>query len=242
MATEHYLTKLVDQLWEYRGKHFPDCDYLFDDSYHKPNPPVFTKCHASWNVLLRPEASREERTVVWEAIPPSKRQKWFGSMKSSQALAQSVFANLRARQRMDLLSQLMGGDGMPLFHRRPSYALETDLECYRRAGVFPRRAVDLDVAKRVENRTRHMSAEQKEVQGRGQSLQWLLCSGCRVSRSRICVCEPNGAPGLAAGPCGVTDHHVCAWSGHIPSLGCVVGYRMGCEMGVAILQDNSRNS
>src|SRR3990172_7046943 len=128
MATEHYLTKLVDQLWEYRGKHFPDCDYLFDDSYHKPNPPVFTKCHASWNVLLRPEASREERTVVWEAIPPSKRQKWFRSMKSSQALAQSVFGNLRARQRMDLLSQLMGGDGMPLFHRRPSYALETDLE------------------------------------------------------------------------------------------------------------------
>ncbi len=145
MATDDYLTTLVDQLWEYRRRHFADCDYLFDE-HREPNPPVFTQPHASCNVLLRPGAGPEGRMAVREAIPVSKRHRWFRSMKSSQALAQSVFANLVVHRKMGILSQLMVDGGEPLSYRRPGSRIEVDLE-YEVAYLGERRRgrTNLDV-------------------------------------------------------------------------------------------------
>ena len=58
-------------------------------------PPVFKPEHAHRNVLLRPDAAPDEIEAVLSAMPAGTHHKWFRSMTSSQALAQSVFANLK---------------------------------------------------------------------------------------------------------------------------------------------------
>jgi len=60
--------------------------------------------------------------------------KWFRSMTSSQALAPSVFANLKWHGKLGLLADLRGVDRLPVFPSgvvRPRYSWETpnlDLE------------------------------------------------------------------------------------------------------------------
>ena len=46
---------------------------------------------------------------------PAGHHKWFRSMTSSQALAQSVFANLKYHNKLGLLADLRGEDGLPPF-------------------------------------------------------------------------------------------------------------------------------
>ena len=48
-------------------------------------------------------------------IPPYEHHKWFRSMNSSQALAQSVFGNLAIHDCLEVLSDLLDDDGSPLF-------------------------------------------------------------------------------------------------------------------------------
>ena len=74
--------------------------------------------------MLRPGAARDEIEAVLSAIPAGMYHQWFRSMTSSQALAQSVFANLRWHGKLGLLADLRGEDRLPIFPSgvvRPRY-------------------------------------------------------------------------------------------------------------------------
>lgn len=122
-----YLEGLVERLWRYRGTQFAGAGDAFDWRI-PPKPPVFSRSQADLNVLARTGASEAERQQVLAELPIGRRHKWFGSMKSSQALAQSVFANLKVLGKLDVLAGILGDDGQPIFFSRPAseYRLALD--------------------------------------------------------------------------------------------------------------------
>jgi hypothetical protein len=67
------------------------------------------------NNLLIPPCSANEREHIIGKILPSKRHKHFGSMRSSQALAQSVFGTIEVLRKLPLLSAVKSEDGRPAF-------------------------------------------------------------------------------------------------------------------------------
>jgi hypothetical protein len=117
-----YSDELLERLQQYRRSAFPDS--LFETKW----PHVFRKEHASLNVLTKPGSSDGEKEQVLKGISVPKRQKWFRSMKSSQALAQSVFANLRVYNKLFCLAGLRGDDGKPLFVRGTPNDQQCELE------------------------------------------------------------------------------------------------------------------
>src|SRR4051812_24975547 len=104
-----YRRSLTARLWAYQQVAFPDEEHLFDQKYsHLPNPPVFAKESAHRNVVV-PDDSAQAAAVL-KLLPPSKQHRWFRSMKSSQALALSVFGNLKILNRSHCLAQVQDED------------------------------------------------------------------------------------------------------------------------------------
>lgn len=121
-----YGDDLRARFWRYRDEQFSVAAHLFDDHYQRGGgqPPVFKPEHAHWNVLVRPGAGPDEIVAVRSAIPDGMRHKWFRSMTSSQALAQSVFANLKYHGKLGSLSDVPGEEDLPPFPAsvvRPGY-------------------------------------------------------------------------------------------------------------------------
>lgn len=111
-----YVKDLVNGFWKYKKDNFTD-DSIFDPPHiHSPDsPPVFRPYAASNNVLLKQGLSDKIKQEVLNQIPTNQRHKWFRSMRSSQALVQSVFGNLKVFKRLDCLAELNGDNGKPLF-------------------------------------------------------------------------------------------------------------------------------
>jgi hypothetical protein len=66
---------------------------------------------------------------VLKLVPREKRHKWFRSMKSSQALALSVFGNLKVLNRTRFLSEVRADDGsVPAFGHGQIEASDLELE------------------------------------------------------------------------------------------------------------------
>ena len=114
--TSDYLSDLFLRLWAYRRSTFGDSDY-FDRpvSDTQKRPPVFKPLHVDKNVLVRPGSSRVERSAVVRTLARQKRQHYFASMRSSQALTQSVFGNLKVGKQLDCLLDLQDENGLNLF-------------------------------------------------------------------------------------------------------------------------------
>jgi hypothetical protein len=90
-----YKTELNQRYWEYQAAHFPVWEKFFDrPKAQDRRPPVFQREEAWRNVIVSPNASPQEIKRLLAFVPVGERHKWFGSMNSSQALAQSVFGNL----------------------------------------------------------------------------------------------------------------------------------------------------
>jgi hypothetical protein len=118
-----YEDDLSANFWAYATRHnlLGDLDAPYDA--RRSRPPVFKWAYADRNVLQRPDASAAERGEVLARIPRRFRHRWFGSMRSSQALAQSVFANLKVHGSLDALSAIVADDGSPLCGPTPGDAL-----------------------------------------------------------------------------------------------------------------------
>jgi hypothetical protein len=116
LRDEHrrYLLHITELLWRYRASRFAGQDHLFDQ-HVRPSPPVFTREHALRNVITRPDTLGDERERVLTEISGLGRHRWLGSMRSSQALAWSVFASLKATGKTHLLARLQDDRGLPLF-------------------------------------------------------------------------------------------------------------------------------
>ena len=92
---------------------------MFDEQFSRlPNPPVFKKEAAHQNVIVPDDP--ELAATILRLVHPEKRHKWFRSMKSSQALALSVFGNLKVLNRTSCLSEVTADDSaIPAFGPGP---------------------------------------------------------------------------------------------------------------------------
>jgi hypothetical protein len=115
-AYDQYLIGLVDQLWDYRARAFGADESLFDSPRRRPDrAPVFRPEAGDRNVLVPPGSDPATALRVRRAIPPGERHRYFASMRSSQAVAQSVFANLQASGELGALAGWTDDDGLPVF-------------------------------------------------------------------------------------------------------------------------------
>ena len=96
-------------LWDWADGHH--CGEL-DGGKREGRPPVLGGKSVSKNVLLPQDAKAEK---IRCAVSEPQRHRWFGSLKSSQALAQSVFGALHAFERLDLLKNVLAECGRPAF-------------------------------------------------------------------------------------------------------------------------------
>ena len=112
----NYKTDLCRRYWAYQRYQFQNKPEFFDQPQtQNARPPVFLK-HEAWrNVIQNPDATESEQERLLKMIPVKERHKWFGSMSSSQALAQSVFGNLSVKKQLYFLANLEDDSGNALF-------------------------------------------------------------------------------------------------------------------------------
>lgn len=127
-----YVAYVTGRLWDYRALRFADRDEFFDRRYEAGSrPPVFNRESGDQNVVVSQEPAKA--AAVRGLIPIKKRHRWFRSMKSSQALALSIFGNLKILGHADVLEAVKSdGNGGPAFGSGPirsdSIVLEHDAE------------------------------------------------------------------------------------------------------------------
>ena len=113
--TVTYKAELNQRYWEYQESQFPVWQ-LFDPLHSQGmGPPVFRSSEAWLNVIVNPNANQQEIDRVLALVPKGDRHKWFRSMNSSQALAQSVLGNLWIDGSLSSLSELQDDGGRALF-------------------------------------------------------------------------------------------------------------------------------
>ena len=114
-AYKDYLSAIVHRFWDYVELVFGNRPELFDGSVRSPSrPPVFVVGAAEHNLLFPPSAGPEVHDAIISSLPASKRHRYFASMRSSQALAQSVFGSLAAMGKEAVLAGLTADDGLPM--------------------------------------------------------------------------------------------------------------------------------
>ncbi len=111
-----YKSELNQRYWEYQKSYFSNLEKFFDCPYaNNGRPPVFIRSEAWRNVIINPDANCDEKNELLCLIPKGERHKWFGSMNSSQALAQSVFGNLAVYGFLLCLAELKSDENLELF-------------------------------------------------------------------------------------------------------------------------------
>jgi hypothetical protein len=124
-----YMAELLDVMWGYRGSRFAGNDGVFDrPAPSKMRPPVFQRGEEERNLILKKDAPAGVNQAVIAAGPVESRHRWFRSMKSSQALTQSVFANLIHHGKLPLLAGLKTEDGETAFFDEAPGAESVQLE------------------------------------------------------------------------------------------------------------------
>src|SRR5450756_285190 len=97
---------------DYRRQHFEGRENMFRTG---GDAVVFLKEHAAANLLIPPFASNEQRDQIVGMIPTTQRHRHFGSMQSSQAIAQSVFGTIASFNCLPLLANVTADDGRQAF-------------------------------------------------------------------------------------------------------------------------------
>jgi hypothetical protein len=99
-------------LWNWADRHLSD---QLDGGRRHGRPPVLKSEFAEKNVLVPPNGTHANE--IRAAIEPSQRHRHFASLRSSQALAQSVFGTIGAFGCLDLLTEVTAEDGRPAFFK-----------------------------------------------------------------------------------------------------------------------------
>lgn len=112
----NYKSDLNRRYWEYQKSKFPDTKNFFDClCADDRRPPVFIRSEAWRNVIVNPDVTQDEESHLFALVPDGDRHKWFGSMNSSQALAQSVLGNLAIYGFLSCLAELKSAEELELF-------------------------------------------------------------------------------------------------------------------------------
>ena len=124
----NYTSELIQQFWDYvDADSSGEKNHLESPNRNVQRPPVFRRKFASENILISPDTDDDTRNAIVSTLPINERHKYFASMRSSQALAQSVFGNLAARGALGLLNGLSSEEGLLAFRidlERTSMQLE----------------------------------------------------------------------------------------------------------------------
>ena len=132
--TQEFKEDMIRRFWRFKGLRFPADDPRFEEARPRGlRPPVFHEAYAEGNLLIDPALTESERLRLIGMIPALKRHLWFRSMRSSQALTQTVFGSLAVTGRLGLLAGLETEDGerpfQPNAHGAAHLALEVDVDC-----------------------------------------------------------------------------------------------------------------
>lgn len=207
-----FLHGVTERFWSFKDNAFADRDSLFEESKRRGmRPPVFTMEAAAYNVLTHSDLDEHDARAVRGVIPPWKRHRWFRSMKSSQALVQSVFGNLMVMDRIGVLQQVKSCAGQFVF--------ET-------IGV-PRRTLE------VEKSINYLGEEsgrttEVDVFAVGEKRIAVECKFCemdvgRCSRPSLSPLEPHYCNGSYTkqferqSPCALTEIGIRYWE-YIPQI------------------------
>ena len=119
-----YERTLRDRLWAWSDAHHPT---HLDGGDRESRPPVLSRQYRYENLILPPDRDKAEQVLL--AVPYAKRHRWFGSLKSSQAIAQSVFGAIQAFDALDFLTDVKAECGGAAFgKRRDGWTLELEHE------------------------------------------------------------------------------------------------------------------
>ena len=122
-----YSEAVCRTLWNWTGLHHGG---KLDGVSRHGRPPVLAKRFASYNVLAPPD--RPKASAIRHYIPVDQRHRWFCSLKSSQALTQSVFGAVRAFDLMHVLQNVSAECGRPAFfenHHDATLDFEYEVDC-----------------------------------------------------------------------------------------------------------------
>jgi hypothetical protein len=113
-SAKTYAAALRAAFRAYRLSRFAAHDHLFQQ---RPDGEalVFDREHVAANLLIPPFAAAQDRQRIIDLIAPAQRHRHFGSMRSSQALAQSVFGTIAILNRLPLISDVVAEDGRAAF-------------------------------------------------------------------------------------------------------------------------------
>ena len=114
-ALAAYQNMVFERLWIWADQHH---DSQLDGGRRRGRPPVLKPECADLNVLVPPTDSRARE--IRAAIKPAQRHTYFGSLRSSQALAQSVFGAIHAFKCLDVLKPVTAECGRPAFFTDPA--------------------------------------------------------------------------------------------------------------------------
>ena len=111
-----YKADLNQRYWNYQKSQFPVWQKFFDQPKTQGiRPPVFCRGEAWRNIIANLNANQQEIDNLFALVPKFDRHKWFRSMNSSQALAQSILGNLAIHGLLNSLNELQDDDGLALF-------------------------------------------------------------------------------------------------------------------------------
>ena len=105
-----YERALRERLWEWADRYHRD---VLDGGSRDRRAPVLNSDAVNRAVLVPSDAAIARDIMA--ALPKRERHRWFRSLKSSQALAQSVFGAVAAFGRLDLLDGITAECGRPAF-------------------------------------------------------------------------------------------------------------------------------
>lgn len=208
---------LTQRLWSYREAKFANQKALFDPQLSRfPNPPVFNSEASDQNVIVPDEPALA--AAVLKMVPRPKRHKWFRSMKSSQALAQSVFGNLRVLNRTSCLLEVTADDdAIPAFGPGPIGPSDLELE-HDVCSLNEVRATSVDVL--VSGSTSICVECKLSEQEVG------CCSRPRLKKSDPEYCDGSFArQGGRSHRCALAERGMSYWE-HIPS---VLNWEVDCD-------------
>jgi len=136
---DDYIRALIHQSWDYaESESLVERGLLDSGDRSSKRPPVFRKSFDFNNILIAPDADDEFRNAIISSLSADEKHRHFASMRSSQALAQSMFGKLAIHGKMKLLDGLMSDEGLPAFGKGLDQAsLQLEFNANHLGGVSP---------------------------------------------------------------------------------------------------------
>lgn len=178
-----------------------------DGGKREGRPPVLGKGFEAENVLIAPDGLHSEE--VRAVIPVRERHRWFRSLFSSQALTQSVFGNIRAYGRLDLLRDIPAECSREAFFRDDEdWSLDFE---HKIGNLNEPRPTTVDVL--LQNSSRRVAVECKFTEG-----EFGTCSRTRLPKNDVQHCNGNyEVQQERLERCALSEQGILYWR-HLPQL------------------------